>query len=60
MTCDRRLLTALRALTTENVRAKTAPYLGTAEIEALLARRDQIVAVFERRIAEHGEARVLY
>lgn len=58
--CDRRLLAALRALTTESVRAKAAPYLGMPEIEALLARRDQIVAVFDRRIAEHGEDRVLY
>jgi hypothetical protein len=59
-TCDRRLLAALRALTIEDVREKTAPYLPPAEIEALLARRDEIVALFERRIAEHGEARVLY
>jgi hypothetical protein len=58
--CDRRLLEALRGLTAEAVLAKTRPYLREPEIEALLARRDQIVALFDKQIAERGEARVLY
>jgi hypothetical protein len=59
-TCDRRLLAALRALTIEDVRARTKSYLMEPEIAALVARRDRIVALFEKRIAEHGEMRVLY
>jgi hypothetical protein len=58
--CDRQLLAALRALTIEDLRARTRPYLPPAEIEALMARRDLIVALFENRIAERGEAHVLY
>jgi hypothetical protein len=58
--CDRQLLEKLRALTAERVAAATRPYIGGAEIDALLIRRDLIVALFEKLIAEQGDAQVLY
>ena len=58
--CDRQLLARLRELTAEAVAAKTAPFIGGAEIEPLMARRDAIVTTVERLIAERGEDRVLY
>jgi hypothetical protein len=58
--CDRQLLARLRALTREQLIEKTRPYVGGAEIDALLARRDLIVARFEQLSAERGETRVLY
>ena len=32
----------------------TKPYIGGAEVDALIARRDAIVALFEKLIAERG------
>ena len=58
--CDRQLLQQLRALTREQLAASTKPYIGGTEIDALLARRDLIVASFDKLVAERGEARVLY
>ena len=58
--CDRRLLAHLRELTAQSVEAQTKPYIGRAEIEPLMARRDVIVKTFEKLIAERGEDRVLY
>ena len=58
--CDRELLAKLRALTAEQVAAATKPYLANAEIVPLLARRDQIVKLFDALAARSGEAQVLY
>lgn len=58
--CDRRLLDALRALKEADVKERTKPHLTQWEIEALFARRDAIVAHFDRLVAEKGEATVLY
>jgi hypothetical protein len=58
--CDRELLAKLRALTAEQVAAATKPYLTNAEIVPLLARRDQIVKLFDALAARNGEAQVLY
>jgi hypothetical protein len=58
--CDRQLLATLRALRPEEVTAKTQPYLGRIDVDALMARRNLIVAHFEKRVAEKGEALVLY
>jgi hypothetical protein len=58
--CDRQLLAKLRELTPETVAAATKPYIGGAEVDALIARRDAIVALFENLIRERGEERVLY
>jgi hypothetical protein len=58
--CDRQLLDKLRSLTAEQVAAATKPYLTAAEVESLIARRDQIVQMFEKLVSEKGEAEVLY
>jgi hypothetical protein len=42
------------------VAAVTKPYLTNAEIVPLLARRDQIVKLFDALAARNGEAQVLY
>ena len=58
--CDRALLDRLRTLTKDEVAAKTKPFIGGAEIAALMARRDAIVAHVEKLVADNGEAKVLY
>jgi hypothetical protein len=58
--CDRQVLTKLRQLSYERVLDTTRPYLNKDEVKALIARRDQMVAYFDKLIAEKGEARVLY
>ena len=57
---DRRLLARIRELTADTVAAAAKPYIAGAEVDALIARRDAILEVFEKLIAERGEARVLY
>ena len=58
--CDRQLLAVLRTLKQDDVEAATKPYLGRTDVESIMARRDLIVALFEKRVAEKGEAAVLY
>jgi hypothetical protein len=58
--CDRRLLERLRALTKEDVAEKTKPFIGGSEIDAMMARRDAIIALVEKQVAARGEAQVLY
>ncbi len=58
--CDRQLLQSLRQLNETEVMEKTKPHLGKHEIEAIMARRDKIVAFFEKKIAQQGESTVLY
>ncbi len=58
--CDRQLLEKLRQLDESEVEGKTQPYLSREEIRAVMARRDKIVAYFEKLIAEKGEGQVLY
>lgn len=58
--CDRRLLAALERLTLDEVTRATEDYLTNPEAEAVLRRRDLIVAHFRRLIAERGEGQVLY
>jgi hypothetical protein len=57
--CDRRLLDRLRGLTREELLGAARPYIGGAEVDPLLERRDRIVARFEELIARRGEASVL-
>ena len=57
---DRQLLEKLRQLDAGEVERKTGPHLKKGEIRAVMARRDKIVAHFERRAAEKGESAVLY
>jgi len=58
--CDRRLLEKLRQLDGEEVAHVTEPHLNSEEIKGLMARRDKIVAHFEKLIAQKGEDQVLY
>lgn len=58
--CDRQLLERLRHLDGREVLEKTKPHLAKAEVNAIMARRDKIVAHFEKLVAEKGENAVLY
>jgi hypothetical protein len=58
--CDRQLLEKLKALDANAVTEKTNHYLTKDEVKAVMARRDKIVAQFQKLIAEKGEGEVLY
>ncbi len=58
--CDRNLLARLRALTEADFKAAVQSHLTTSEIAAVMARRDLLVAHFDKLIAARGEAVVLY
>ena len=58
--CDRALFARLQTLTRAEVEASTDPYLTGREVDAVLARRDTMVAHLMRLIEERGEDRVLY
>jgi hypothetical protein len=58
--CDRQLLEKLKALDANVLTEKTSHYLTKGEVKALMARRDKIVAQFQKMIAEKGENAVLY
>jgi len=47
--CDRQLLANMKKLTYEELKPQLSPYLREAEIKAILARRDKIVALFEQK-----------
>jgi hypothetical protein len=58
--CDRQLFEKLKALNADQLTEKTRQYLSKDEIKAVMARRDKIVAIFQKLIAEKGENEVLY
>ncbi len=58
--CDRRLFERLQTLQEDEIRAAVGGHLTRAEAEAVVARRDLLVAHFRRLIAEKGERVVLY
>jgi hypothetical protein len=58
--CDRQLLQKLKALDRNSVTEKTKGYLTKDEVEAVMMRRDNIVAYVQKLIAEKGENQVLY
>lgn len=58
--CDRALLGAMRGLTRPQLDTVIEGTLTSDEKRAVLARRDLLVAHFDRLIAERGEAAVLY
>ena len=58
--CDRQLLERLRRLDEREVLEKTKPHLAKGDVKAIMARRDLIVAYFEKLVAEKGENAVLY
>ena len=57
---SRSVLEALKALDRPTLEAQLAPWLGGPQIDSLLKRRDKIVALAVKHIAERGEAAVLY
>ena len=57
---DRALLAKLEALTKEQVSAVTKDFLLNREIDAMLVRRDMLVAHFKKLVAQLGEDKVLY
>ena len=56
----RTLYENIKALTAAQIKAVVGDYLTDAEIEAVLVRRELIVAWVEKRIKELGEDKVLY
>jgi hypothetical protein len=57
--CDRQLLAKLKTLDSNEVTQRAKNYLTKVEVQSLMARRDKIVAYFEKLIREKG-ATVLY
>jgi hypothetical protein len=58
--CDRQLFEKLKALDADQLMEKTKPHLSKDEVKGVMARRDKIVAYFQKLIAEKGENEVLY
>jgi len=58
--CDKNLLQHLRDLKVEDVKARISKWVPPREIESMMARRDALVALYDKLIAERGEARVLF
>lgn len=58
--CDRQLLEKLRQLNEGDVEERTKGHLRKAEVTAVMARRDKIVAVFQQLVTQKGESAVIY
>src|SRR5437868_12440961 len=58
--CDRSLLDKLRTLDKNELARRTKGYLNKDEVDAVIARRDKIVACFDKLVAAKGENEVLY
>ncbi len=58
--CDRQLLAKLKALDGAKLAERTKGFLSKSEVNAVMARRDKILARFQQLIAEKGEDAVLY
>jgi hypothetical protein len=58
--CERQLFDRLKALDSNELTQKTKDYLTKTEVQALMARRNKIVAYFNKLISEKGESAVLY
>lgn len=58
--CDRNLLQRLKDLNGRQLEQKTRGYLTKSEVQALMARRDKILAYFNNLILEKGENAVLF
>jgi hypothetical protein len=58
--CSRDLLLRLKQLDRDALAKKTKGFLTGDEVNAVMARRDKIVAYFEHLIAEKGEESILY
>jgi hypothetical protein len=57
---DRRLLAKLEALSREDARQATNDFLTKSELDAMMQRRDGLVAHFKKLVADLGEDKVLY
>jgi hypothetical protein len=57
---SRSLLERLRALDAGEIKKELGRWLSKKQIEALMARRDLILEIAERRVAEHGEDATLF
>jgi hypothetical protein len=57
---DRSLYEGLSRLDRGSLKRKTGAYLSPYEIKGILARRDKILEIFDAKIAEQGEAAVVY
>jgi hypothetical protein len=58
--CDRQLFEKLKTLDGNELAEKTKHYLTKDEVKALMARRDKIVAQFQKLISGKAESEVLY
>ncbi len=58
--CERHLLERMRKLDRDELTLKTKGFLTKDEINAVMARRDKIVASYEDLVARKGEGTVLY
>jgi len=58
--CPRELFEKLKSLDANALEEKTSHYLSKNEREAVMSRRDKIVAQFQKMIAEKGENAILY
>jgi hypothetical protein len=58
--CERSLFAGMRALTREAIVSTIGENLMQQEVDAVLARRDRIIKLFEEKIEKSGEAAVLY
>jgi len=58
--CERSLFAGMQALTREAITGAMGDNLLQTEVDALIARRDSIVKLFEEKIEKSGEAAVLY
>jgi hypothetical protein len=57
---DRRLLASLRTLTRDGLERQLRRWIDRSRIEAVLARRDLIVRIFDGLVAAKGESAVIY
>jgi len=58
--CDRQLFERLKTLDGNEVAKQTKNYLNKEEVKFVMARRDKIVAQFQKLISENGENEILY
>jgi hypothetical protein len=58
--CDREVYAKLGSMTREDLDAAMGDLLEPREIEGLLARRDLLIAHYEKLVRERGESAVLY
>ena len=57
---DRKLLAKMESLSRDEVRQATKDFLTNSELDAMMKRRDSLVAHFRKLIGELGEEKVLY